>query len=55
MESDKGKVGRGKWEGVRGTHSPIWKAPPETFTNDKYNAPEEMGGHRKCFDSPIKK
>ena len=30
-------------------------APPETFPNDKYDAPEELGGDSKCFDSPIKK
>ena len=30
-------------------------APPETFPNVKYDAPEEMGGDRKCFDSPIRK
>ena len=29
-------------------------APPETFPNVKYNAPEEVGGDRKCFDSPIR-
>ena len=30
-------------------------APPETFPNVKYDAPEEVGGDRKCFDSPIRK
>ena len=33
----------------------IGGAPPETFPNVKYDAPEEMGGDRKCFDSPIRK
>ena len=33
----------------------IGGAPPETFPNGKYDAPEEMGGDRKCFDSPIRK
>ena len=30
-------------------------APPETFPNVKYDAPEEVGGNRKCFDIPIRK
>ena len=30
-------------------------APTETFPNVKYDAPEEMGGDRKYFDSPIRK
>ena len=30
-------------------------APPETFRNVKYDAPKEVGGNRKCFDSPIRK
>ena len=29
-------------------------APPQTFPNVKYDAPEEVGGDRKCFDSPIR-
>ena len=29
-------------------------APPETFPNVKYDAPEEVGGDIKCFDSPIR-
>ena len=33
----------------------IGGAPPETFPNVKYDAPEEVGGDRKCFDSPIRK
>ena len=33
----------------------IGGAPPETFPNDKYDTPEEVGGNRKCFDSPIRK
>ena len=33
----------------------IGGAPPKTFPNAKYDAPEEMGGDRKCFDSPIRK
>ena len=33
----------------------IGGAPPETFPNVKYDAPEEMGGDKKCFDSPIRK
>ena len=28
---------------------------PETFLYVKYDAPEEVGGDRKCFDSPIRK
>ena len=31
----------------------IGGAPPVTFYNVKYDAPEELGGNRKCFDSPI--
>ena len=33
----------------------IGGAPPETFPNVKYDAPEEVGGDRQCFDSPIRK
>ena len=33
----------------------IGGAPPETFSSEKYDAPEEVGGDRKCFDSPIRK
>jgi hypothetical protein len=33
----------------------IGGAPPKTFPNVKYDAPEEVGGNRKCFDSPIRK
>ena len=33
----------------------IGGAPHETFLNVKYDAPEEVGGGRKCFDSPIRK
>ena len=33
----------------------IGGAPPKTFPNVKYDAPEEVGGDRKCFDSPIRK
>ena len=33
----------------------IGGAPPETIPNVKYDAPEEVGGDRKCFDSPIRK
>ena len=47
---------------VQGTHivsfgkfHKIGGAPPETFPNVKYYAPEEVGGDRKCFDSPINK
>ena len=29
-------------------------APPETIPNVKYDAPEEVVGDRKCFDSPIR-
>ena len=38
-------------------HSPIGKfhriggALPEAFPTVKYDAPEEVGGNRKCFDS----
>ena len=38
----------GKFHRIRG-------APPKTFPNVKYDAPEEVGGNRKCFDSPIRK
>ena len=33
----------------------IGGAPPETFPNVKYDAPEEVGGDRKWFDSSIRK
>ena len=33
----------------------IGGAPPQTFPDVKYDAPEEVGGDRKCFDSPIRK
>ena len=33
----------------------IGGAPPKTFPNVKYDAPEEVGGNRKRFDSPIRK
>ena len=33
----------------------IGGAPLETFPNVKYDAPEEVGGDRKCLDSPIRK
>ena len=33
----------------------IGGAPLETFPNVKYDAPEEVGGNGKCFDSPIRK
>ena len=33
----------------------IGGAPPKTFPNGKYDTPEEVGGDRKCFDSPIRK
>ena len=33
----------------------IGGAPHETFPKVKYDAHEEMGGDRKCFDSPIRK
>ena len=33
----------------------IGGAPSETFPNVKFDAPEGMGGNRKCFDSPIRK
>ena len=33
----------------------IGGAPPETSPSEKYDAPEEVGGDRKCFDSPIRK
>ena len=31
----------------------IGGAPSETFPYVKYDASEEVGGDRKCFDSPI--
>ena len=33
----------------------IGGAPPEAFPNVEYEAPEEMRGNRKCFESPIRK
>ena len=33
----------------------IGGAPPETFSSGKYDAPEEVGGNKKSFDSPIRK
>ena len=33
----------------------IGGAPPETFSSEKYDAPEEVGGDKKSFDSPIRK
>ena len=33
----------------------IGGAPPDTFRNGKYDAPEEVGGDRKCFNSPMRK
>ena len=33
----------------------IGGAPPETFSSEKYDAPEEVGGDRYSFDSPIRK
>ena len=33
----------------------IGGAPPQTFPNVKYDAPEEEGSDRKSFDSPIRK
>ena len=33
----------------------IGGAPPETFPSEKYDAPEEVGGDKKSFDSPIRK
>ena len=30
-------------------------ALPKTFPNVKYDAPEELDGDRKCFDSRIRK
>ena len=38
----------GKFHRIRG-------AQPKTFPNVKYDSPEEVGGNRKCFDSPIGK
>ena len=38
----------GKFHRIRG-------APPEAFPNVKYDAPEEVGGNRIGFDSPIRK
>ena len=29
-------------------------ATPKTFPNIKYDAPKEVGGNRKCLDSPIR-
>ena len=33
----------------------IGGAPPETCPSENYDGPEEVGGDRKCFDSPIRK
>ena len=33
----------------------IGGATPKTFPSENYDAPEEVGGDRKCFDSPIRK
>ena len=33
----------------------IGGAPPETFSCEKYDVPEEVDGDRKSFDSPIRK
>ena len=44
----------GKFHRIGGA-PPAGGAPPETFPNVKYDAPEEVGGDRKCFDSPIRK
>ena len=33
----------------------IGGAPRETFSSEKYDAPEEVGGERKSFNSPIRK
>ena len=38
----------GKFHGIGG-------APPETFLKVKYDASEDVGGDRKCFDRPIRK
>ena len=38
----------GKFQRMRG-------APPETFPSEMYDAPKEVGGDRKSFDSPIMK
>ena len=38
----------GKFHRIGGT-------PPETFPNVRYDAPKEVGGNNKCFDSPIRK
>ena len=38
-----------------GTFHRIGGAPPETFPSENYDAPEEVGGDRKSFDSPIRK
>ena len=38
----------GKFHRIRG-------ATPATFPNVKYDAPEEVGWDRKCFDNPIRK
>ena len=33
----------------------LGSAPPEILHNVKYDAPKEVGGDIKCFDSPITK
>ena len=37
-----------------GNFHSIGGAPPETFPNVKYDAPEEMGGNKLFFDSPVR-
>ena len=44
------------WHIVRfGNSHRIEGMPPETFPNIRYDAPEEVGGDIKCFDSSIRK
>ena len=52
---EKVEEGDGAHIGSFGKFLRIGGAYPETFPDVKYDAPEEVSGNRKCFDSPIRK